>query len=151
MAMVSGVCVVVGAQWGWEGMAIACGVAGSCSVGSFGSCSPLLTQRRTSTCAVPVPQAYADYSDMMDLTEAIIRTCAQVGWGGGSKAVFRCVLSVCEFLITLVSNTHLSPHPRAGGLRPAAAALPGAGAGFWCALLPCHHARPGAGQDGGGL
>ena len=31
---------------------------------------------------LPLPlQAYADYSDMMELTESIIRTCAQVGGG----------------------------------------------------------------------
>ena len=107
--------------------------------------------------ALPLPcpcllQAYADYSDMMELTESIIRTCAQVGcprmgwvsgWAGGWHSNVRCCSCHAQQLLCCCPAARLSPsspahlpHPPtppppptpAGRGGPAAAALPGPGA-----------------------
>jgi len=60
---------------------------------------------------VELYQAYADYQDMMDLTEALTRACAQAVCGK-LQARRHCMLLVCKMMHPLSLQLWMGPYQR---------------------------------------
>ena len=101
--------------------------------------------KRLVSCAVDrtpcvLVQAYADYNDMMDLTERIIRTCAQVGRRAGLAIQVSSTgsLVACRCLQRRRAGHHGVGTPCGSQSCGLPARRPGSTQPPACALLPLH-------------